>query len=116
MKVITRDFKVSDFSKITLSYELDMQAAFVVYILGTLNLTGYKYGDRGYRFMLMEAGHLAQNFYLTSTAIGAGVVASGGFLDGEILDLLGLYNTDTFVLYEIIIGKPNANTDYRFLP
>ena len=116
LKVIKKDFQPNNFKKLTLSYSLSEKAAFVIYILGTINLTGYKYGDRGYRFMQLEAGHLAQNFYLTSTAIGAGAVASGGFLDTEILELLDLNNGDTFVLYEIIIGKPNTETDYRFMP
>lgn len=116
LKVIKEGFKPNDFKKTTLSFNLSMQAAFVVYILGTTCLTGYKYSDRGYRFMQLEAGHLAQNFYLTSTAIGSGAVASGGFLDVEILELLKLNDEYTFVLYEIIIGKPNKLSDYRFLP
>lgn len=116
LKVIKKDFQPNNFKELTLSYSLSEKAAFVIYILGTINLTGYKYGDRGYRFMLLEAGHLAQNLYLVSTAIGAGAVASGGFLDGEIIDILDLDKADTFVLYEVIIGKPNTETDYRFMP
>src|SRR5574341_578184 len=49
-----------------------------------------KYGERGYRFVLLEAGHMAQNIYLTSTALGLGCVAIGGFIDDEINDLLGI--------------------------
>jgi len=106
----------SDLPIVTLCENLSKQAALSIYILGSMYLTGYKYGDRGYKFMLLEAGHVAQNFYLTSTAIGVGAVASGGFLDEEILELLGLEESENFVLYELIIGKPNLNTDYRFSP
>jgi SagB-type dehydrogenase family enzyme len=116
LKVIKKGFKSNDFKKVTISFNLSEQAAFVIYILGNMRLTGYKYGDRGYRFMLLEAGHLAQNLYLTSTAIGAGAVASGGFLDVEILEILDLDDTDMLVLYEIVIGNPNMDTDCRFLP
>ncbi|MBU3228917.1 SagB/ThcOx family dehydrogenase [Clostridium algidicarnis] len=105
----------NELPKITFSYNLSKQAAFVIYILGSMRLTGYKYGDRGYRFMLLEAGHLAQNIYLTSTGIGGGAVASGGFLDVEVLELLDLNDKDMFVLYEMIIGKPDLNIDYRFV-
>lgn len=83
LKVIKYGFTSNDFEKITGSANLAHNSSFVIYILGTPYFTGYKYGDRGYRFMLLEAGHLTQNLYLTSTAIGgAGAVASGGFLDG----------------------------------
>lgn len=116
LKLVVKNFDSSRFHEITLSYNLSTEAAFTVYILGELKLTGYKYGDRAYRFMNLEAGHIAQNLYLASTAIGAGAVASGGFLDEEILKLIALNNKDIFVLYEIIIGKPNLNVDYRFLP
>lgn len=114
LKVIEEDLRNSDFKKITLSYHLRLNASFVIYILGNLYLTGYKYGDRGYRFMTLEAGHLAQNLYLTSTAIGAGAVASGGFLDRDILELLNLEDSDMFVMYEVIVGKPDYNTNYLF--
>lgn len=59
LKVIKKDFQPNNFKKLTLSYSLSEKAAFVIYILGIINLTGYKYGDRGYRFMQLEAGHLA---------------------------------------------------------
>lgn len=114
LKVIKYGFTSNDFKEITGSANLAHNASFVIYILGMVYLTGYKYGDRGYRFMLLEAGHLAQNLYLTSTAIGAGAVASGGFLDGEILELLNLGDTDMFVLYEVIVGKPDYSTNYLF--
>jgi len=115
LKIIDKGFSPQDYRKITGSYNLAVNSSFVVYILGDMELTGYKYGDRGYRFMNLEAGHLAQNLYLTSTAIGAGAVASGGFLDKEILEMLKLRDVGIFVLYEIIIGKPDLRVDYRFL-
>lgn len=114
LKVIKNGFTSNDFKKITGSANLAQNASFVIYILGTAYLTGYKYGDRGYRFMTLEAGHLAQNLYLTSTAIGAGAVASGGFLDREILEFLDLEDSDMFVMYEVIVGKPDYNTNYLF--
>lgn len=116
LRLIKEKTDSNEFPQLTLLTKLGIKPAFVVYICGTMKFTGYKYGDRGYRFMNLEAGHLAQNLYLTSTAIGAGAVASGGFLDVEILELLGLNDNDNFVLYEIQIGKPNLTIDPRFLP
>lgn len=50
-----------------------------------------KYGDRGYRYCLLEAGHAFQNFYLAATAMSLAVMTSGGFLDDELNDLLRHY-------------------------
>lgn len=36
-----------------------------------------KYGERGYRFMLIDAGHMSQNLYLVATYLGLGIVALG---------------------------------------
>ena len=38
-----------------------------------------------------------------------------GFLDGDILELLDLDNTDMFVIYELIVGKPDYSTNYLFI-
>ncbi len=51
-------------------------------------ITG-KYGDRGIRYTLIEAGHVAQNLFLQAEALGmeAGIV--GAFQDKEVLRILG---------------------------
>ena len=50
----------------------------------------WKYGQRGYRYVWIEAGHLAQNLYLVSGALGLASVALGGFFDDEADALLGV--------------------------
>lgn len=64
-----------------------------------------KYGQRGYRFLLLDAGHVGQNLYLGATALGLGPVGIGGFLDAEVADLLRLPAGED-VLYLIAVGRP----------
>lgn len=45
-----------------------------------------KYGERGYRFGLLECGHAAQNALLAATGLGLGSVPIGGFHDRQVLD------------------------------
>jgi SagB-type dehydrogenase family enzyme len=52
-----------------------------------------KYGDRGLRFVLQQAGHAAQNIGLRLAADGLAGYVLGGGLDREILDILGLAST-----------------------
>jgi SagB-type dehydrogenase family enzyme len=67
-----------------------------------------KYLERGYRFALLEAGHIAQNIVLTATALGLGAVCVGGFWDEPLNDFLGLDPTVEAVVYSVLLGRPAA--------
>lgn len=64
----------------------------------------FKYGNRGYRFIHLDAGHLAQNISLISTALNRKSMLLGGFLDDEINNLLEIDGVTEGVIYEIAIG------------
>ncbi|MEK9135465.1 MAG: SagB/ThcOx family dehydrogenase [Patescibacteria group bacterium] len=64
-----------------------------------------KYGNRGYRFALLEAGHAAQNAYLWCAEQNLGVVEVGGFLDEELANLLLLSYPRQAPLTALIIGR-----------
>jgi len=66
--------------------------------------TTAKYGDRGVRYVHLEAGHAAQNVYLQAAAMGLGVVAVGAFDDAEVRKVLDL-DRDEEVLYLMPVGK-----------
>lgn len=51
--------------------------------------TGY-YGERGWRYIFNEAGHIGQNIYLASVEMGLGTVAVGAFNDDQVSKVLGL--------------------------
>jgi SagB-type dehydrogenase family enzyme len=79
-------------------------------ITGVLNRCLTKYGDRGYRYMTLEAGHVMQNINLASTALGLGSCNIGGFFDVELAQLLGADPDSELPLYAAAIGHP-ANLD-----
>lgn len=89
----------------TIGQEMIREANLVVMISGIFQRTMWKYGQRGYRFVLFEAGHLGQNLYLVAAALGLGPVAIGGFFDDEVHDLACLPG-DEHVLYMVCIGQP----------
>ena len=64
-----------------------------------------KYGERGYRFMLLEAGHIAQNALLAANALGLGACPFGGFIDDDLDRLLGIDGLDEVSLYLIGVGR-----------
>ena len=65
-----------------------------------------KYLERGYRFALLEAGHIAQNILLAATALGLNAVPVGGFWDEPFNELLGFDTSTEAVLYCILLGNP----------
>lgn len=67
--------------------------------------TMWKYGQRGYRYVWLDAGHLGQNVYLVAGALGLGAVAVGGFYDEEVRDLLAL-EVDERPIYLVAVGIP----------
>lgn len=75
-------------------------------ISGVFWRTRFKYGLRGYRFALLECGHLAQNILLAATAFGLGSVPIGGFYDRRADELLGLDGVNESTLYAVAVGTP----------
>lgn len=82
------------------------QAACAIVIAASFWRTRFKYGPRGLRFALMEAGHLAENYQLLMSALGLVGFPFGGFYDDAINDQLGLDGVNEAVLYVLLAGSP----------
>ena len=65
----------------------------------------FKYGQRGYRFALLEAGHLAQNVLLASEGLDLAAVPVGGFYDRRLAALLAIDGVNEVPLYVLPIGS-----------
>lgn len=74
-----------------------------IVITAVFSRTTKKYGNKGKRFVLMEAGHAAQNIYLESVSLNLGTVSIGAFDDTQIKNILHLKEEDP--LYILPIGK-----------
>lgn len=82
------------------------QVPVIFLITAVFDRTVGKYGSRGYRHILTEYGHLAQNIYLMAAAQKLGCCSIGGFLDENINRLLDLDYEDEGVVGFLTIGKP----------
>ena len=65
----------------------------------------WRYGERGYRYMHLDAGHICQNLYLSAESIACGVCAIGAFSDNDMNRLLNLDGIKQFVIYMATVGK-----------
>ncbi|MCL1934955.1 MAG: SagB/ThcOx family dehydrogenase [Defluviitaleaceae bacterium] len=68
-----------------------------------------KYGERGYKYALLDMGHMGQNLYLTATYLNMGVVAFGqsDFEDNVLDEFLNLKNGNEDVMYSFAVGYKN---------
>ena len=64
-----------------------------------------KYGQRGIRYVHMDAGHAAQNVYLQAEALGLGTVVVGAFMDSWVKRALQMKD-DERPLSIMPVGKP----------
>ncbi len=78
-------------------------AAVIIVITAVYDRTTVKYGDRGIRYVHMEAGHAAQNVLLQATALDLGAVPVGAFYDDAVSQLLTIPDDET-PLYLIPVG------------
>jgi len=65
----------------------------------------WRYGERGYRDLHLDAGHVCQNLYLATGAVGCGTCAVAAFNDDEMNELLGINGEDQFLIYLATVGK-----------
>ena len=63
-----------------------------------------KYGERGVRYVHLEAGHAAQNVCLQAAALGLGSVAIGAFSDTGVAAVLEVGGLQP--LYLVPVGRP----------
>jgi SagB-type dehydrogenase family enzyme len=81
------------------------QAPVTFVLTAIFQRTRWKYRDRSYRYIMLEAGHIGQNLYLAATAMGLGACAVGAFLDDNLNTLLGVDGEAEAALYLIPVGK-----------
>lgn len=94
-----------DLHYLCLGQELGRDAAAVLFHTADLQAAVAKYGDRVYRYLHMDSGHLGQRLNLAAIHLGLGVSGIGGFYDDQVNELLGIPVSEA-VLYITTLGRP----------
>ena len=79
-------------------------AAAAILVLGVFGRTRFKYGQRGYRFALLEAGHVVQNIVLAAAALDVAALPFGGYFDARVDELVGADGVEESVVYAVVLG------------
>ncbi len=88
-----------------LQQDLGRDAAAVVFHTADLQPAIARYGDRAYRYLHMDAGHLGQRLNLAAIHLNLGVSGIGGYFDDQVNEVLGI-PVDEAALYITTLGDP----------
>lgn len=99
-----RSFDINEVREL-LTYEWAWEASAVIFLTAVFGRTEEKYGIRGYRYVLLEAGHITQNICLISTALGINVCPLAGTRDEKVESLLGIDGISESLVYSVALGR-----------
>jgi SagB-type dehydrogenase family enzyme len=102
LDVLRRGDSSEEIASFMVQGDLFRQAAVTLFVSAVFFRSVFKYADRGYRFVLLEAGHLAQNLLLTWESMGFTGVTVGGYADRQAdryLDHDGLNESVVYMLH-----------------
>jgi SagB-type dehydrogenase family enzyme len=80
-------------------------APVTIAIAAVYGRTTARYGERGHRYVYLEAGHVGQNVQLQAVSLGLGSVTVGAFRDTQVARLLGL-SPEEVPVYLLPVGSP----------
>jgi SagB-type dehydrogenase family enzyme len=101
--------KVGDFRAAVARAALDQKIAYranVVFVwTAVFERSKWKYKQRAYRYVYLDAGHIAQNVALGAVALGLGSCQIAAIYDDEANALLGVDGIDESAIYMTVVGR-----------
>lgn len=89
---------------IVFGYDWAEHASCYVFMTSIFDRNMRKYGERGYRHILQESGHVGQNIYLLAANLNLNVTSIAGTKDLLIEKLLGVDGKSESLIYSMLIG------------
>lgn len=84
-----------------------LHAPAVLLLTGRWGLPLRKYGERGYRVLLLDAGCVLENLIITATSLEQGTCPIAGFHDDPLGQLIGVDPSEEPVLCCLLVGTPS---------
>lgn len=93
--------------KACLDQDFLSEAGVVLVLTAVHRRTAWKYGERAYRYVLLDAGHAAQNIQLEAASMRLGACPIGAFFDEQLNQLLGAEEEEEFAVLAVAVGRPS---------
>jgi SagB-type dehydrogenase family enzyme len=93
-----------------LDQEMCASAPLVIIWTAVFRRSKWRYGQRAYRYIYLDAGHIAQNLALSAAAIGLGSCQIGALLDEEVNRIVGIDGKSESIIYMSVAGYPTQSS------
>ena len=89
-----------------LGQEMCMSAAAVFVWSAIFERCKWKYGQRAYRYIYLDAGHIAENLALAAVSLGLASCEIGALYDSQVNAIIGLDGVEESVICMAVVGAP----------
>jgi SagB-type dehydrogenase family enzyme len=100
---------IGDFRQQVAAAALDQRIAFAANLVfiwtAVFPRSAWKYRQRAYRYIYLDAGHIAQNVALAAVGLGLGTCQIAALYDGEANQLVGVDGEEESTVYMTVVGK-----------
>jgi SagB-type dehydrogenase family enzyme len=108
---LLEELQLGDFrraiSLAALGQQMCMEAAVIFIWTAIFHRSKWKYKQRAYRYIYLDAGHIAQNLALSATSLNLGSCQIGALYDDEVNQILNVDGTQESTIYMSIVGHPH---------
>jgi SagB-type dehydrogenase family enzyme len=94
-----------DLARAALDQDFLAEAAVVFAWTAVFPRSKWKYQERAYRYVYLDAGHIAQNVALAAVALGLGSCQVAALFDEEVNALLGVDGKEESIIYMTAVGR-----------
>jgi SagB-type dehydrogenase family enzyme len=95
-----------EITQAALGQKMCLEAAAVLVWTAIFERSKWKYEQRAYRYIYLDAGHIGENLALAATSIGLGSCQIGALFDDEVNAIIGVDGTSESVVYMSVVGRP----------
>ncbi|MFH1552924.1 MAG: SagB/ThcOx family dehydrogenase [Candidatus Omnitrophota bacterium] len=99
-----------DVARAALEQKMCAEAAVVFIWTAIFRRSEWKYGQRAFRYVYLDAGHIAANLALAAVYLGLGSCQIAALFDDEINRLVDVDGTDESVVYMSAVGHPSQSS------
>jgi SagB-type dehydrogenase family enzyme len=104
-EIVLGDFGVK-LAHAALDQEMCADASVVFIWTSIFRRSKWKYSQRAYRYIYLDAGHIAQNLALAAASITCGSCQVGAFFDDEVNSIVGLDGIEESTIFLSVVGYP----------